>query len=447
MGLLEQVSQQGVAAAQTYAAASEQACLVVNGVSSGTPRKAIRTIGIVGAGTMGGGISMVFLNAGFEVRIIETAEHALERGLGTIRKNYQRSVDRGRISEDDVAERLGRLLPGLDLRALSDCDLIIEAIFEDMSQKIELFRKLDALAKPEAILASNTSFLDVNTMAAATQRPDHVIGLHFFSPANVMKLLEIVRGDETAADVLATCIDLAQQVGKIPVTVGVCTGFVGNRMLFPRQEQAFRLLAEGAMPWAIDKALTDFGFAMGPFQMADLAGLDIGWKEEASDPDFIMHALCLMGRRGQKTQAGFYDYGPDRAARPSGVVEDLVRKLATKLGSARFADIGADDIVARCLFPMVNEGARILDEGMAARASDIDVIWRRGFGWPADRGGPMFWGEQVGLGALAASLGEWALDSQPALLPAQGLKTAVEHGGWPAWDAVLTSEPGHRKQC
>lgn len=366
----------------------------VEGLPANVKTRPIRKVGILGAGTMGGGIAMNFANIGLPVTIVETAASALERGLATVRGNYERSASRGRFPVEEVALRMDRIAGSLDFGALADCDLVIEAVYEDMALKKSIFARLDQVAREGAILASNTSALDLDEIAAATDRPQDVIGLHFFSPANVMKLLEVVRGARTAPDVVATAMELATRIGKIAVLSGVCPGFIGNRMLYPRQVQAQALLAEGAMPWDVDRALKAFGFKMGPFEMADLAGLDIGWSEGARTADPLRDALCEMGRRGQKTRAGYYDYDEARAASPSPAVADLIRERNGSTGERVPSD---DTIVARCLYPLVNEGAKILDEEIAQRASDIDVVWIYGYGWPAETGGPMRWADSVGL--------------------------------------------------
>jgi 3-hydroxyacyl-CoA dehydrogenase len=301
---------------------------------------------------------------------------------------------------------MGLLTGTLELEKLADCDLVIEAVFENMDVKKDVFGKLDRIVKPGAILASNTSYLDINEIAAATQRPELVIGLHFFSPANVMRLLEVVRGARTSKQVIATSMQLAKKIGKIAALVGVCHGFVGNRMLAARQAQAMAMLMEGAMPWDIDKVLYDFGMPMGPFAMSDLAGLDIGWNKETSKSATIREVLCEMDRRGQKTGAGFYDYDEQRNAKPSPVTEKIIKDFMTKAGaSAR--KVSDQEILERCTYPMINEGAKILEEKIAIRPSDIDIVWINGYGWPAYRGGPMFYGDTVGLKAVVAKLKEY----------------------------------------
>jgi 3-hydroxyacyl-CoA dehydrogenase len=323
---------------------------------------------------------------------------------------------------------MGRLTGAMDLSALSDCDLIIEAVFELMEVKKEVFTKLDAIAKPGAILASNTSYLDINEIAAVTKRPESVIGLHFFSPANVMRLLEVVRGAKTAKPVVATAMQMAKTIGKVGVLVGVCHGFVGNRMLEARQREAGKLILEGAMPWDVDRVLFDFGMPMGPFAMGDLAGLDLGWVKERSTGSTIRELLCEAGRWGQKTGAGFYDYDAARKATPSPVVEQLILELSAKQGIAR-RPIGDQEILERCLYPMINEGVKILEEGIASRASDIDVVWINGYGWPAYRGGPMFYADAVGAKTVLARLQAYQLQFGEDFRPAALLEAVAGSGG------------------
>jgi 3-hydroxyacyl-CoA dehydrogenase len=353
------------------------------------------------------------------VTIVETAQPALDRGLATIRRNYENTAKKGRLKQSDVETRMGLLSPGLNLDALADCDLIIEAVYENMDIKKEVFRKLDKIAKPDAILASNTSYLNIDEIASVTSRPDHVLGMHFFSPANVMRLLEVVRGEKTAKPVIATVMQLARKIGKIAALVGVCHGFVGNRMLHERQREAQKLILEGAMPWDVDRVIYDFGFPMGPFAMSDLAGLDIGWSKETSKSSTIREILCEMDRRGQKTGAGFYDYDEARNAKPSPVVEKIILDFAAKKGINR-RTISDEEILERCIYPMINEGAKILEEGKAQRASDIDIVWINGYGWPVYRGGPMFYADLVGpdkvlakMKSFEATMGE---DFKPAPL-------------------------------
>ncbi|MBL8702146.1 MAG: enoyl-CoA hydratase/isomerase family protein [Alphaproteobacteria bacterium] len=392
-----------------------------------TPALPIARIGIVGAGTMGGGIAMNFLNAGMPVTIVEVDAGALERGLAVVRRNYEGTVKRGRLTAEEMQARLSRLTGALDLAALADCDLVIEAAFENMDVKQDIFGRLDRIAKPGAILATNTSYLDVDVIAASTSRPESVCGMHFFSPANVMRLVEVVRGAKTARPVIATVMQLARRIGKIAVLVGVCHGFVGNRMLAQRQREANNLILEGAMPWDVDRVLYRFGLPMGPFAMADLAGLDLGWRREASTSSTMKEVLCEMGRRGQKTGAGFYDYDAERTPRPSPVVEQAIRDLAARKGIPQRA-MSDQEILERCLYPMINEGARILEEGKALRASDIDVVWIAGYGWPAYRGGPMFWAETIGLGTVLARLRELQATLGDDFKPSALLERLVAEG-------------------
>jgi len=392
--------------AQRYVFFAERKVWKIADVPDDTPTLPINKVGVIGAGTMGGGISMNFLNAGIPVTIVETAQAALDRGVATIRRNYDNTAKKGRLTAADVETRMGLLDPGLNLDSLSDCDLIIEAVFENMDIKKDVFRKLDKIAKPGAILASNTSYLNVDEIASATSRPDYVLGMHFFSPANVMRLLEVVRGAKTAKPVIATVMQLARKIGKIGVLVGVCHGFVGNRMLAQRQREAQKLILEGAMPWDVDRVIYDFGLPMGPFAMSDLAGLDIGWSKETSKFSTIREILCELDRRGQKTGAGFYDYDEQRNAKPSPVVEKIILDFAAKKGINR-RSISNDEILERCIYPMINEGAKIIEEGKAQRASDIDIVWINGYGWPVYRGGPMFYGDLIGPDKVLAKLKEF----------------------------------------
>ncbi|MBR1159722.1 3-hydroxyacyl-CoA dehydrogenase [Bradyrhizobium elkanii] len=388
---------------QQHILTAERDAARIDGVSADTPRIPIKRVGILGAGTMGGGIAMNFLSIGIPVTIVERDQAALERGIATIHRNYQRAASRGRLVAEDVERALALLTPSLVIDELAGSDLIIEAVFENMAVKKDVFRKLDAIARPGAILASNTSRLDIDAIAAETRRPEAVIGLHFFSPANVMRLLEIVRGAKTGPSQLATAMDLAGRIGKIAVVSGVCPGFIGNRMLGRRQAQAQRLILEGARPWDVDRVLTEFGFPMGPFQMSDLAGLDLGWRRETSKGESIRDLLCERDRRGQKTSKGYYDYDAERVATPSPEVEALIAEFASSRGY-RSRQVADDEILERLLYPMIDEGMKILDEGIAQRASDIDVVWLNGYGWPARTGGPMFWAERVGIVRIAARL-------------------------------------------
>ncbi|WP_374389480.1 3-hydroxyacyl-CoA dehydrogenase NAD-binding domain-containing protein [Sandaracinobacter sp.] len=378
------------AQALAHIAAAERKAAEVEGIGPDVATRPVRTVGVIGAGTMGGGISMNFANVGIPVTIVEREQAALDRGLKVIRANYERSAQRGKLTAEQVEQRMALLTGSLDIADLKDADLIIEAIFENMAIKKDTFAKLDSIAKPGAILASNTSYLNVDEIASATGRPQDVLGMHFFSPANVMKLLEVVRGAKTAPDVLKTAMETGVKIGKVPVVSGVCDGFIGNRMLSTRQQAANQLLLEGAMPWEVDRALTDFGFPMGPFQMSDLAGLDIGWSKETSKGETLRDRLCEMDRRGQKTSAGFYDYGPDRSRTPSPVVEQLIRDYVKEKGGTPREHSQAE-ILDRLLQPMVAEGKKILAEGIAQRPGDIDAVWVNGYGWPRATGGIMYW--------------------------------------------------------
>ena len=386
--------------AQRHVFFAEREVARIPDIDADTEILPIKKAGVVGAGTMGVGITMNFLNAGIPVTLVEMKQDALDRGVATIRKNYENTAKKGRLTQDDVEKRMALLTPSLSLDDLADCDLVIEAVFELMAIKQDVFGKLDKIVKPGAILATNTSYLDVNEIAASTSRPEWVIGLHFFSPANVMRLLEVVRGTATAKPVVATAMKLGKTLGKVAVLVGVCHGFVGNRMLAARQREAQKLIVEGAMPWDVDRVLYDFGFPMGPFAMADLAGLDLGWTREASTSSTIREILCEMDRRGQKTGAGFYDYDEARKATPSPVVEKVILDFDAKQNVTRRA-ISDQEILERCLYPMVNEGAKILEEGVALRPGDIDIVWINGYGWPVYRGGPMFWADLVGAKTIA----------------------------------------------
>lgn len=390
-------------AAQRYAFFAERQVWKIPDVADDTPVIPIKKVGVVGAGTMGGGISMNFANVGIPVTLVETKQEALERGLGVIRKNYERSVKSGKLTLADVDQRMAQLKGTLDFNELADCDLVIEAVFETMEVKQEVFGKLDRIVKQGAILASNTSYLDINQIASVTQRPESVIGLHFFSPANVMRLLEVVRGAKTSKPVIATAMQLAKKIGKVAALVGVCPGFVGNRILSARQTQAQAMLMEGAMPWDIDQVIYDFGLPMGPFAMNDLAGLDLGWVKEKSTSSTIREVLCEKDRRGQKTGAGFYDYDEQRNARPSPVTEQIIKDFAARSGLPQ-RKIPAEEILERCIYAQINEGAKILEEGIAIRPSDIDIVWINGYGWPVYRGGPMFYADTVGLANVVARL-------------------------------------------
>jgi len=388
--------------AQRYFFFAEREAAKIPDVPPDTPARDVKTAAVIGAGTMGGGIAMNFANVGIPVTVVEVSQEALDRGLGVVRRNYEATASRGRLTAADVERRMGLIRGTTDWSAVRDADLIIEAVFEEMPVKKEVFARLDGLAKPDAVLATNTSTLDVNEIASATKRPESVIGMHFFSPANVMRLLENVRGAKTSKPAIATAMAIGRRINKVPVLVGVCYGFVGNRMLHQRGQQAEKLILEGALPHQVDKVLTDFGFPMGPFAMGDLAGLDVGWRirkgRGVTSP--VADRICELGRFGQKTGAGYYRYEKgDRTPIPDTDVEKIIVDVATSMGITR-RPISDEEILQRLLYPMVNEGARILEEKIAIRASDIDVIWVYGYGWPVYRGGPMYWADQTGLGAI-----------------------------------------------
>ena len=388
--------------AQRYFFFAEREAAKIPDVPPDTPAKEIKTAAVVGAGTMGGGIAMTFANVGIPVSVVEISREPLERGLAVVRKNYEATASKGRLTAADVDKRMGLIRGTTDFGAIADADIVIEAVFEEMAVKKDVFAKLDKICKADAVLATNTSTLDVNEIAGATARPESVIGMHFFSPANVMKLLEVVRGAKTSKPVIATAMSVGRRIGKVPVLVGVCYGFVGNRMLHQRGKQAERLILEGALPQQVDKVLYDFGFPMGPFAMGDLAGLDVGWRirKGRGERALIADRLCELGRFGQKTGAGYYRYeGGDRTPIPDPDVEKIILEVSREQSVQR-RPISDQEILERLLYPMVNEGAKILEEKLAIRASDIDVIWVYGYGWPVYRGGPMFWADQVGLKAI-----------------------------------------------
>ena len=400
--------------AKEHITAALSLCAKIDDLPADTPLIAINKVGVIGAGTMGGGIAMNFLSAGIPVTIVEREQAALDRGVAVMGKNYEASVKRGRIEAAVAEAAMARLTPSLTFESLADCDLVIEAVYESMEVKKDVFGRLDAIVKPGAILASNTSYLDVNEIAAATKRPEAVLGMHFFSPANIMKLLEVVRGAKTGASELATVMQLAGRIGKVPVVSGVCHGFIGNRMLSKRQEQANALLMEGAAYYDIDQVLLDFGFPMGPFQMGDLAGLDIGWHRDPTKVTTIREALCAAGRWGQKTGKGFYDYAEDRTRSPSDEVKAIIADFASKSGVTQ-REVSKQEIFERLLYPMVSEGALILEEGIAQRAGDIDLVWLNGYGWPAWTGGIMYWADHEGLAKLVDGLTRHSLPVAPLL--------------------------------
>ena len=418
--------------------AAERAASKLPDVPADTVLRAIAKVGVIGAGTMGGGIAMNFINAGIPVLLLETAQAALDRGLATIARNYESSVKKGKLKAEQRDQRLALITPTLDYAALADVDLVVEAVFEDIGVKEAVFRQLDAVIKPGGILASNTSYLDLNRIAAFTKRPADVVGLHFFSPANVMRLLEIVRGSATAPDVLATSMALAKKIKKIAVVAGVCDGFIGNRMLARYGAAASGLIDAGATPQAVDSALQGFGLAMGPFRMGDLAGLDIGWatrKRRAAESGQTMKPgvadrLCEAGRYGQKTGSGWYRYeAGKRDPIPDPVTDGIIAAHRQALGISP-RKVSADEVVQRCIYALVNEGARILAEGIAARASDIDVVYLNGYGFPQHRGGPMRYADEVGLANVVRTLRRFAVEpgADPSWHPAPLLVELADSG-------------------
>ena len=415
----------------------ERTCTKIPDVPRDTPTQTISTAAVLGAGTMGGGITMNFVNVGIPVTVLEMNQEALDRGLEIIRTNYANTVKKGRLSQDQMDQRLSLITPTLSYGDIANSDIVIEAVFEEMDIKKEVFRKLDDTMKPDAILATNTSTLDVDEIAAVTKRPEMVIGTHFFSPANVMKLLEVVRGVRTKKEVIATVIKLGKTIKKVPVLVGVCDGFVGNRMLARYSKQSYQMVLEGAQPQDVDKAMFDFGFAMGPFAMGDLAGLDVGWRirkrraaenADIKDDAGIDDQICEMGRFGQKTNAGWYRYEPgSRVPIPDPEIEQLITKYCEERQIQR-RSIDQQEIIERCIYAMVNEGAKILEEGMALRASDIDVIYSNGYGFPRYRAGPMLYADMVGLDKVYDAVCRYHEQYGEIWEPAPLLKQLAEQG-------------------
>ncbi len=403
---------------------------------------------IIGAGTMGGGIAMSFANAGVSVTVIEASQENLDNGLKRIEGNYDATRQRGRLSDDEMAARMGRITPSTDMADMGDADIVIEAVFEDMDVKKSVFAEIDRLARADAILATNTSTLDVDEIAAVTKRPESVLGTHFFSPANVMTLLEVVRAEKTGKDVVASVMVMAKAIGKVGVVVGVCDGFVGNRMLAPYFRQGDFLVEEGALPQDVDRVIEEFGFRMGPFRVSDMAGLDISWAIEKRRAETrpadervspLIDSICQLGRYGQKTGAGWYRYEDGRTALPDPVVEEIIAARSREMDLNR-RPIDDDEILQRCLYSMINEGAKILEEGLAIRASDIDVIWLNGYGFPRHRGGPMFYGDTVGLREVCDTLDRFHRDWGDKWQPAALLRQLADSGSsFAAWDKVKTS--------
>ena len=424
-------------AAQRHAFFAEREVAKIPDVPKDTPARPIAATGVVGCGTMGGGIAMSIANAGLPVTVLESSPEALDRGMAIIRRNYAATVSKGRLSQAEMDARLARITPTLADGDLGAADVVIEAVFEELPLKKEVFARLDRVCKPEAILATNTSTLDVDAIAAATARPEQVIGTHFFSPANVMKLMENVRGARTSPETIATVMKLSKKLGKVGVLVGVCDGFVGNRMLYAYRRQADFLLEEGALPEQIDRVIYDFGLPMGPYQMADLAGLDVSWRvrkaQAPTRPSHLRYSpvadrICEQGRYGQKTGAGWYRYEEgSRVPIPDAAIHELIAGVSAELGITR-RTIDDDEIIPRCLYPLVNEGAKILDEGLALRASDIDVIWMHGYGFPRYRGGPMFWADLVGLRTICDTMSRLHDEHGEWLEPAPLLRRLAEQG-------------------
>lgn len=413
--------------AQRHLFFAERASTKVPGLK-GVQARPIEKVGVIGSGTMGGGIAMAFANAGLPVTIVDMSDEALERGKKTIEKNYGVSVKRGSLTQAEMSERQARFSYASDFTALADCDLIVEAAFEDIDVKKDIFGQLDKIAKPSAILASNTSYLDIDEIAAATTRPENVVGMHFFSPANIMRLLELVRGAKTAADILVTAMKIGKKIGKVPVVVGICRGFVGNRMLGARSTDMVDLLLEGATPAQVDKVFIDFGWPMGPFQMQDLAGLDISWRNRKSlgQKMPIADDLCELGHFGQKTGRGYYTY--EEGARKPLEDPEVLRLIAAKakIVGIEQRDISDEEILERTHFPLINEGAHIIAEGVAARWSDIDLVWVHGYGFPKGKGGPMFWAETFGLSKIVEKLEYWHAETgKPVFAPAKKLREAA----------------------
>ncbi len=416
---------------------SERAANKIDDVPDSTPVREIKSAAVIGAGTMGGGIAMNFVNAGIPVKVLEAAQDRLDKGFDIIRRNYAATVAKGKLSQDAMDKRMSLLTGVLSYDDLKDVDIVIEAVFEEMEVKKEVFRKLDAVAKPGAILATNTSTLDIDQIAAVTKRPQDVIGLHFFSPANVMRLLEIVRGAKTAHDVIATSMKLAKTIKKVGVLVGVCDGFVGNRMVHAYFREAGFLIEEGALPQQVDRVLEEFGFAMGPFRVGDLAGLDIGWairKRQAAtrDPNErytkIGDMICELGRFGQKTGAGYYRYeAGNRKPIPDPEIEALIVRASAEAGITR-REISDQEILERCVYQLVNTGAKILEERIAQRASDIDIVYLFGYGFPRYRGGPMFYADCVGLDNVLAAIKRYEAIG-PQWKPAALLAKLAAEGG------------------
>ncbi len=425
-------------AAQRHVFFAEREVAKIPDVPKDTAQKEIKQVAMIGAGTMGGGIAMNFANAGIPVLMVEVAQENLDRGMAIIERNYQNTVNKGRLSQDKMDQRMALFSTTTDFADIGDADLVIEAVFEKMELKKEIFAKLDAHAKPGAVLASNTSTLSIDEIASATKRPESVIGMHFFSPANVMRLLEVVRGGKSSPETIATAMGIGRKVGKISVLVGNCFGFVGNRMLHGYTGEGTFLLESGALPQQVDGAIYNFGLAMGPFAMGDMAGLDVGWlvrKARAADRPSneeyggtIPDRICELGRFGQKTTGGYYDYKEgDRTPIPNGEVQAIIEQVSKEKNIAR-TDYDDEEIIKRALYPLVNIGAQILDEGMAMRPSDIDIIYINGYGFPAHKGGPMHWADAIGLDKVLADIKRFHAENGERWRPAPLLEKLVAEG-------------------
>ncbi|MFO7861533.1 MAG: 3-hydroxyacyl-CoA dehydrogenase NAD-binding domain-containing protein [Desulfosalsimonas sp.] len=424
----EQLMNGSQSAAQRYYFFAERQVSKIPDVPKDTATMDIKKVGVIGAGTMGGGIAMNFVNSGIPVTLVEAKQELLDRGLGVIRKNYDISASKKKIAAEDVDKRMGLISGTTRMDDLADVDLVIEAVYENMNLKKEIFSKLDNICKDGAILATNTSYLDVNEIAAQTSRPEYVLGLHFFSPANVMRLLEIVRAEKTTIPVLATAMKLAKKIKKIAVVVGVCYGFAGNRMFAQRKRECEKLILEGALPDQVDRVIYDFGFPMGPFALADLIGIDLGWDKDNSNSRTMQELLCEQGRFGQKNGKGYYNYEEgSRAPKPAPEIDDLIVEFSNKKGYIR-REISDEEILQRCIYPIINEGAKILEEKIAVRPSDLDVIWVNGYGWPVYRGGPMFYADLVGLDKILDVLKKFQAEHGDDFKPAPLLEQLVSEG-------------------
>ena len=407
---------------------AERATAKIPGLAADAKPKPISSVAVIGAGTMGTGIAIAFLNANLPVTLIDLNGEAVARAERTVAKTIIALAEKGRIATDVAERRVAALTTATSLSAAAANDLVVEAVFERLDLKQSVFRELDGIAKPGAILASNTSFLDLDQIAAATSRPEDVVGLHFFAPANIMRLLEVVRGKRTSDAVIATAMSLGRALGKVAVLSGVCDGFIANRLMARRGEAADRLLLEGPLPWDIDEAMTDFGFPMGVFSMLDLVGLDvIGWDRENSASRTVQEVLCESGRWGQKTGAGYYDYDERRRAQPSPLVEEAIKKVRVRAG-IQHREYSREELVQQLLDPVVNEGAKLIDEGVALKASDIDMALVTGYGWPVWTGGPMFWGDTVGLAGIVARL-QTRRDAGEAITISPYLEKLARSGG------------------